>query len=332
MKFAGGCPTMLTISKRDATFRPHRFVCLVHLVLAFQPFGYREAIIISQLPSLRSLHMYSATVEAFLNEPSEASLLPAPCMLTQLASLSLTECMVSAEGLNGISLLTNLHTFSWAKYVGEVPWASISSLPSLKCLTVEGPSINRPLPVGRMTGLEVLDISDVLGEGCWETVNSLTAINSVTKLTCRNGSRWRAHKLTPLHSFTAVQHLVLINSQPCLEGEHCWETLGLMTWLTKLDVKWIYVRRFLDWGYASLLKALRAMTQLACLRLSFWMITTSGHDKVLAEVKSLSTSGVVSLQEIGVERYWPGSPPFTEFLQSILAACLKDAQVEVTQL
>ena len=325
---------MWIISKIGATFRPHRFVCLVHLTLRFQTFGYQKAIIISQLPSLRSLHiMYSATVEVFLDDPSEPSLLPAPCMLTQLASLSLTECMVSAEGLNGISLLTNLHTFSWAKYVGEVPWASISSLPSLKCLTVEGPSINRPLPVGRMTGLEVLDISDVRCEGCWGILNSLTAINSVTKLTCRDESTWTAHKLTPLHSFTAVQHLILITRQPCLEGEHCWEEFGLMTWLTKLEVKWVYVRPCFDWGYASLWKALRAMTQLACLRLSFWVKAASGHDSgVLAEVNSLSTSGVVPLERLGVERYWPGSPPFTEFLQSTLGARLDDAKVEVTQL
>ena len=168
---------------RDASFTPHRFACLVHVTLIEQPFGQQEAFAFSHLPSLRSLHILDpATGGAFSDQISEGYTLPAPCMLTQLTSLSLDRIMDSAGGLSGILVLTNLHSLSCVKTEGAIPSDSICSWPSLKHLTALGPNVDRPLPMAGKACLQVLYVAGLPNEGCWDTQNNLTAVTSVTKL------------------------------------------------------------------------------------------------------------------------------------------------------
>ena len=209
---AGECPTAWVLCQQNAPFRSHRFACLVHLTLIKQPFEYQEAVTISQLPSLQSLCLkFPSAVTAFSDEASEGYVMPASCMLTQLTSLNVIISVGLASSFNGISFLTNLRSFSWNNSTNQdryLPWHSINSLPSLRCLTVAGPDVELPLPVAGMTSLEVLELSRY-GKGWWHSLESFTAANCVTKLTCKD---WTYHvpNLTPLQRFTALQHLVLI--------------------------------------------------------------------------------------------------------------------------
>lgn len=64
--------------------------------------------------------------------------------------------------------------------------------------------------------------------------------------------------------------------------------LSLMTWVTKLDIRWFWVEIAEDQGLVSLVQALRA-TQLASLQLSF-RVDSRATDavQVLAQMHSLS--------------------------------------------
>ena len=42
------------------------------------------------------------------------------------------------------------------------------------------PNFDRSRPVAGMMGLEVLDIAGTFSQGCWDTLKSLTAVNSIT--------------------------------------------------------------------------------------------------------------------------------------------------------
>ena len=240
VKFSGECPTTWQTCPENGPFRPHRCSHLVHLTLDEQPFGYSEAIMISQLPSLQSLCLtHPATLGALSEEIPEGHTLPALCMLTQLTHLSLTKWPTTDQAaLSGNSLLTNLHSFSWNGDIRAAPWGSLSPLSSLKCLTLSGSRNRQPsLSEAGMTGLEVLDIAGTGWEGFWHILDSLTSVNSITKLICRD-----AGLLTPnlscLHNFTALQHLVL-DFKLRKPRPYCWDMLGAMTWGTKLDIGWI---------------------------------------------------------------------------------------------
>ena len=96
------CPTTWTTCPQNEPFRHHRFSCLAHLTLVQQPFGYQEAITVGQLRSVRSLCLtQSASGSAFSEQASKSYMLPAPCMLPQLTSLSLINIADSAEDLKG---------------------------------------------------------------------------------------------------------------------------------------------------------------------------------------------------------------------------------------
>ena len=203
-----------------------------------------------------------------------------------------------------------------------------------------GPNHERSLPVAGMTSLQVLDIAGKPNEGCWKTVNSLTALSSITKLTCRDG-RFVTHDLTPLQSFTALQHLVIIKDKP--RASHIphgnavgmWEGLGVLTGVKKLDIGWIWVEASHEWGYVLLLDALGAMMQLASLRLSLQITSRIETDaiEVLAELPSLSR--LKRLHKLSIVchlRPYIHVQPSIAQVQSILQAHLTDAQVQVTSL
>ncbi|KAL3133058.1 hypothetical protein ABBQ38_006964 [Trebouxia sp. C0009 RCD-2024] len=333
------CPTIWTTCPQNQPFRHHRLSYVAQLTLVQQPFGYQEATNVGQLPALRSLCLAQiGSGSAFSEQASKGYTLPAPCMLTQLTSLSLINIGDTAEDLKGLSLLTNLHSFSWTKYVGELPWASVCGLPCLACLTVAGPNYDRPLPVAGMTGLQVLDVAGKPNEGCWNTLNSLTALSNITQLTCRDGG-FVLHDLTPLKSFTALQRLVIVkNRQRYLPHGHAagiWEGLGVLTWVQKLDIGWIWVEVRDDWSYILLLKVLGAMMQLASLKLSLRITSRIERDAidVLAEMCSLSS--LAFLQELSIVcrlRPYIHVQPWISQLQDTLQAHLTDAQVQVTSL
>lgn len=97
------CPTIWTTYPHNEPFRHHKLSCLAQLTLVQQPFGYQEAINIGQLPALRSLCLtQSGSGSAFSGQASKGYMLPAPCMLTQLTSLSLINIADSAEDLKGL--------------------------------------------------------------------------------------------------------------------------------------------------------------------------------------------------------------------------------------
>ena len=299
---------------------------------------------ISQLPSLHSLCLKELhTGGVFSEEAAEGYLLPAPCMLTQLTSLSLIAAQDSAKDLTGIALLTNLRSLHWGSWE-NLPWDSIKSLASLRQLTVAAWHLDHPLPVaGALTGLESLLVAGAPDEDCWGLLDSLTAVNSVTKLICMDTHDiFYPPNLTPLLSFTALQHL-RINADLCYIRKDRWEKLGLMTWVTKLDIGWFSVttihsgveRYSLAWDCAALLKVLRAMTQLSSLELSLGF-DSSPRDPdvtvVVAEMHSLSS--LACLKELSIvcdfANLLPGFRPGTTELQSTLQAQLKDVLVQVT--
>ena len=266
-------------------------------------------------------------------------------MLTQLISLSLTGAG-NQHPLDGVSLLTNLHSFSWTGDLTALPWCSLSPLPSLTCLTVRGTGNNKPpVTVGGMTGLKVLDIEGTGCADCWEILNSLTAVNSITKLTCKDAAILplsRMRRLTPLQSFTALQHLVLqikchTHNTVNPHGYDPWKILGGMT---RLDIGWISVEIFDDQGFVWLLKTLRTMLQLTSLKLSFRVVPESSFQatNVLTAMRSLLC--LVCLKELSIlchftpymyVQHAPIAQCLTK-LQSTLQAYLEDAQVQVTPL
>lgn len=326
--YVGECPTAWITRPQNAPLRPHRFLCLVHLTQLGQAFGYQEAIAISQLPSLRTLHLInSTTVSAFSEAAPDGYMLPAPCMLTHLTSLSLVR-VVSANDLKGISLLTNLHSFSWKACAEDLPWGLISCLLSLKCLTVASPNLNLLLPAAGMTGLKVLDVAGNPGEGCWNTLNSLKAVNSITKLTCRDGAFFASPVFTSLQHFTDLQHLAVSLYGPCID---VWEKLAMVTWIKKLDIGRVWVINPSDWGYASLLSTLTTMTQLTSLRLSNMVDIRMERaaTRALAEMNRLSR--LVCLKELNIECHLrPSLLSCSAKLQSSLQMHLTDAEVHVT--
>ena len=308
----------------------------MHLTLDEQPFGYQEAVVINQLPSLRSLHLtHPATVGALSEEIPEGHTLPAPCMLTQLTSLSLTQWPTKDQpSLSGISVLHNLHSFSWDGDATAVPWGALSPLSLLKCLTLSG-SRTRQFPLSEvgMTGLEVLDIAGTGWEGFWHILDSLTSVNSITKLICRDAGLLTPN-LSSLQNFTALQHLVfdIKLRQP---RPYCWDMLSDVTWVTKLDIKWIWVEVSRDQGLALLLQALKAMTQLACLQLSFRIMSRVEKDAsdVLAQMYSLSH--LARLQELTITfhfRPYIYVQKCVSKLQGNMQAHLEGASVQVTSI
>ena len=215
-------------------------------------------------------------------------------MLTQLTSLSLIRNVDSARSFKGISFLTNLRSFSWNhRALRDLPWDPINSLPSLRCLTVAGPAADLPLPVAGMTTLEMLEVESRSYKGWWLALESFTAVDYVTKLTCRDWTHFRP-SLTPLQSFTALQHLVLIRGAD-FQSKHSWEELGLMTWVTKLELRGIIVEGVND-AYASLMKTLGAISQLVSLSLTIRFMyrdvqisTDATVAQVLTKMNSLSS-------------------------------------------
>lgn len=262
---------------------------------------------IGQLPSLRSLCLTRPhnTVAAFSVTAPEGYSLPAPCMLTQLTSLSLAqwplEKQITPSGatpsivpLSGISLLTNLQSFIWTdrEDIRPLPLGVLRSLPSLKCLTVVDKGTPQPpLSLAGMTGLQVLEVA---GNGFCNMLRCLSSVNNITKLICRNAGRSDPY-LFPLAAYTGLQHLVLEFQIPYKVS---WVVLNLMTWVTILDIRWIWVKIAEDQGLVSLVQALRTM-QLTSLQLSF-RIDSRATDgaQVLAQIHSLSRiSGVARFPE-----------------------------------
>lgn len=92
VNLSGECPTKWRTCPENAPFRPQRSAHLAHLTLEKQLFGSAEALMISQLPSLRSLCLKQpatfGALSVFVAAPKGYTL-PAPCMLTHLTSLSL---------------------------------------------------------------------------------------------------------------------------------------------------------------------------------------------------------------------------------------------------
>ena len=288
---------------------------------------------ISQLPSLRSLRLtHPATFAALSEEVPDGHTLPAPCMLTQLTTLSLTKGpTVDQPSLSGISMLKNLQSFSWNGDLRAIPWGCLSPLSSLTCLTVAGSKICQlALSEAGMTGLKVLEVVSTGWDGFWHILDSLSSVNSITKLICR-GAKLLSRSLPSLQNLTALQHLVL-DIKVC---HLSWDMLGALTWVIRLDIGWIWVKVSPDQGLALLLQTLEAMAQLTSLQLSFRVASRVDEDasKVLAQMHSLSR--LAHIQELTITcrfRDYIYMQTCISKLQSNLQAHLKDAKVRVTSL
>ena len=184
-----------------------------------------------------------------------------------------------------------------------------------------------------MTGLEVLDVAGTGWEGFWHILDSLTSVNSITKLICRDAGLLTPN-LSSLQTFTALQHLVfdIKLRQP---RPYCWDMLGAVTWVTKLDIGWIWVEIPGDQGLALLLQAVKAMMQLTSLQLLFRVLSRVEEDatKVLGQMYSLSH--LARLQDLTITfhfRPYIYVQKCVSKLQSNMQARLKGASVQVTSL
>lgn len=295
-----------------------------------QPFKYPEAVMFSQMPALRTMCLiHPAPLGAFLKEGADGQMLPAFCMLTQLTNLSLDQIHSPVRGLLGISILTGLRSFGWTQGDRDVPWDAISPLSSLECLTLGVPDVKRRMPVPDMTGLKVLELRCRVDEGCWNTLNRLTGINSIVKLTCWNSS-YTPCVLSTLQAFTALQHLVITEVLPLRHVD--WGTLVWLTGVTQLDIGYIPLYQPCTASCPSLLEAVTAMAQLACLKLSVRVDCIK--TQVLNVLAALGTSfpGLVHLRELTVLYVVPQKWHIhTANLQSRWQALLKDTVVSVTR-
>lgn len=149
-----------------------------------------------------------------------------------------------------------------------------------------------------MTGLKVLELRCRVDEGCWNTLNRFTGINSIVKLTCWNNS-YTPSTLSTLQVFTALQHLVITEHSLCLMDLG---PLISLTWVTKLDIGYLLLRSpsTVSESFASLLEAVAAMTQLVSLKLSF--LVACSKRKVFKVLAALGPSffGLVHLRELSV--------------------------------
>lgn len=178
-----------------------------------------------------------------------------------------------------------------------------------------------------MTGLKVLELRSRCFEGCWNTLNRLTGISGIVKLTCWNSS-FNPYVLSTLQAFTALQHLVI--SEAALRVVD-WGELVLLTTVTKLDIGHVALYQSCTSYCASLLKAVAAMTQLASLKLS--VDFGCSKTEVLHVLAALGTnfSGLVQLRELSVLCVVPQTWQICAVdLQSRWQALLKDAMVHVT--
>ncbi|KAL3152777.1 hypothetical protein ABBQ38_012364 [Trebouxia sp. C0009 RCD-2024] len=320
----------------NAPFRPHRFACLVHLRLFGQPFGHQEAVTIGQLPCLQSLQVVDPTTGgAFSKSAFEGQVLPAPW--SHLTSLGLTRIKDVAEDLDSISMLTTLRSFAWENNVGDLPWCSISSLPFLKCLTVAGLDVDRPPPMADMFALEVLDLklTGCRRFDCWNILDNMVS-NSITKLTCRPGNTFSRPPMY-LQNFTALQHLVLTGFRIDSDDNFAfWSRLGLVTWVTKLDVGWLWVHYNHEWGLI-LQGTLERMMQLASLRVSLRVDSIRPRDvtAALTQILYFLSLQLVCLTDLSiVYKLAPGFNPEAVIarmhkLQSQLQVRFQGAQVQV---
>ena len=323
----------------NAPFWPHRFAHLVHLTLVEQPFDFWEAVIISQLPGLRS----RCLIELRTYHPAEVWLkgivlpwkpwdhtLPVPCMLlTQVTSLSLDDSWWGeAIDMIGISFLTNLRSFTWSHYVAaESPWRSIRSLPNLKCLNLAGFCGEYLLSIADLTRLEVLDVAGIFRRVSCGTLNRLRAVNCITQLTVSGTQAC----VTAAQGLTALQHLVLVKYS-CSGNEDRFGKLDEFTRVTKLEIKCIWVHCLHDRGYTFLLKALRAMTQLIFVGLSLQFSPKAERDatKILAKMRTLSS--LVCLEDLSIIcQLWSGLQLNVAKYERVLQQCLKHAQIQVIQ-
>lgn len=119
--------------------------------------------------------------------------------------------------LSGISLLPNLQSLSWAGGDLALAWGALRFLSSLTYLSVaESGYPTSPLSMAGMQGLKVLDVA---GSNCWQILDSLLSVNSVTKLICRPAGL-RAPNLSPLHKFRSLQHLSF-DIEPSIDRLDC---------------------------------------------------------------------------------------------------------------
>ena len=291
---------------------------------------------ISRLPSLRSLCLKQPATFGALSVTvavPEGYTLPAPCMLTHLTSLSLMQWpLPELASLSGISLLTNLQSLSWSGAGWALAGGMVRSLSSLTYLSVTE-SIFAPSPLS-MASMQSLRVLGVAGMRCWQILDSLQSVNNVTKLICRPvGFGAPLLDLSPLLKFRTLQHLVF-DIKPTKDRLYCWEMLGVLSWVTELDIQWVWVEVAQDEGLVSLLQALRAM-QLTSLQLSFHVTSRVEIDatQVLAQMDRLSHLACLhKLTVICRFRPYIYVQKSVSSLQSSLQAHLKDARVQVTSL
>ena len=153
-----------------------------------------------------------------------------------------------------------------------------------------------------MTSLEVLQYASRSYKGWWHALESFTAANCVIKWRLCQDWTYNVPKLTPLQSFTALQHLVLIRGAVCMEKAYFWEELGSLTWVSQLELRGVVIGGVND-AYVSLPKTLGAMSQLVSLRMSIGVSVSTDRywrdaTQVLAEMNSLSS--LVCLKELSI--------------------------------
>ena len=138
----------------------------------------------------------------------------------------------------------------------------------------------------------------------------MSAISSITKLTCRDACNIAPQNLAPLQVFRAVQQLIIVKDLPydlddiLRETGDRWEMLGQMPWVTKLDIGVVQVLLAASTNnYTSLLKGVQLMVQLVSVRLSFLFDAMAGDlvDVFGRVAEMTSSSSFAHMRELDIK-------------------------------